>query len=74
MLISLLRSGASADPSQPLVTGPDGSVSYGDALERAERIAAGLAERGIDRFGIASRRPSDVIQLLCASSAIGAEA
>ena len=73
-LITLLRDGAAAAPDAPLVVTPDHELTYADRLARAESFARGLLERSIDRFACVVTDASDVIPLLCASSAVGSEA
>lgn len=72
-LMELLRSGATTDPVAPLVLAPDQTVTWAQARERAERLAVGLARRRIERFGVARIEPGELIPLLAAASAVGAE-
>ncbi|MCU1588545.1 MAG: long-chain fatty acid--CoA ligase [Frankiales bacterium] len=74
MLIDLLREGAAQAPDRPLVLSAAGALTYADALARAEAVARGLAQRDIERFGVAVADPGDLVVLLCAASAVGAEA
>jgi acyl-CoA synthetase (AMP-forming)/AMP-acid ligase II len=73
MLVELVRRAAGRTPDQPVVITPDGSESYAECLARSEAIAAGLAARGITRFGSAVEDPRDIIAVATASSAIGSE-
>jgi acyl-CoA synthetase (AMP-forming)/AMP-acid ligase II len=73
-LITLLREGAQSAPDQPLVMKRAASVTYGEALTRAEAFASGLYVRTIDRFACVLSDPVDVMVLLAASTAVGAEA
>lgn len=73
MLIDLLRE-AAEDPERIAVVGGDRTLSYGQAVGRAEDVARGLSDRGISRFGIVAADPIDVVVLLAAASASGAEA
>jgi acyl-CoA synthetase (AMP-forming)/AMP-acid ligase II len=72
-LIELLRR---ADPSATAVVTADGVASYGELVERAHLLAAGLASRGVRRFGVLSAPASaaEVVALLAAASLTGAEA
>ena len=74
MLIELLRDGAQAVPDQPLVVTPDRSVSYASCLARSEDLARGLWERSWNRFACQVSDRADLLALLCASTAVGAEA
>ncbi len=74
MPYELLRRAAAQVPQQPAVISPELSESYAQLAARSESLAAGLLERGITRFGSALVSPRDIIALVAASSAIGAEA
>jgi acyl-CoA synthetase (AMP-forming)/AMP-acid ligase II len=74
VLIKLLRAGAHHAPEEPLLVWADRALTYGDALTRSEALARGLAARAITRFGCSVVDPGDIVTLLCASSAVGAEA
>ena len=74
MLIELLREGAAARPDAPLVIADAGTTSYAATLHRAEALARGLQQAGIERFGVRVDDTAALLALLCASSAIGAEA
>lgn len=74
MLIELLREASTADPDKAVILPAAGEpVSYVECLARSERLAQGLRRRGINRFACLVRDPADVIALLCAASAVGAE-
>ncbi|MTD43090.1 AMP-binding protein [Conexibacter sp. W3-3-2] len=73
MLIDVLRTAAEAGADTAII-GPDGSIGYAELVARAERLAAGLAARGVERFAVACHDPLAVVALLAASSRIGAEA
>jgi len=74
MLIEALRTAAATEPGRPVMVFDGRTLSYGDAVARAELLAAGLYERGIDRFGIAAEDRIDILVLLAAASAAGSEA
>jgi acyl-CoA synthetase (AMP-forming)/AMP-acid ligase II len=74
VLIELVRRGARETPEQPAIISPPGTTSYGECLVRAEAIARGLAERGIDRFGCVLEDPADGLAAVAGSSAAGSEA
>lgn len=73
MLIDLLRRVGTDAPDRAVVISPQGQTSYAECLERAEAIAAGLAEREIDRFALLASDPAEVVAALAAATAIGAE-
>jgi acyl-CoA synthetase (AMP-forming)/AMP-acid ligase II len=74
VLIELVRSAAEAAPELPVVIAPTGSESYSSCLARAEAVARGLREQGVDRFGCALSAHADLIVAAVAASAVGAEA
>jgi acyl-coenzyme A synthetase/AMP-(fatty) acid ligase len=74
VLIQLLRDGAQAVPDQPVVVTPDRSVSYSACLARSEELARGLWERSWSRFACQVGDRAELLALLCASTAVGAEA
>lgn len=73
MLIELLRNGAADAPDQPLVISAHGELSYERCLARSEAMAAGLARRSAHRFACLVADAGEVLALLCAASATGAE-
>jgi len=73
MLMDLLRDGAAATPSQPVMISPRGELTYALALAEAEAIASGLLEHGVSRLACALDDAQDVLVLVCAAAAIGAE-
>jgi acyl-CoA synthetase (AMP-forming)/AMP-acid ligase II len=73
-LFEVLREGSSFAPDRPLVIGPDRTLSYAQALARAEAFARGLSARGIRRFACVVADAAELLPLLCASTAVGAEA
>jgi len=74
MLSELLLEGAATAPERPLVVSGRGTVTYRDGVERAGAFADGLRALGIDRFACVVTDIADLIALLAASSATGAEA
>jgi acyl-CoA synthetase (AMP-forming)/AMP-acid ligase II len=73
VLIELVRAGTAAAPDQPLVVTSDGTETYAGVLERSRSLARGLSERSIERFACVGHAV-DVLPLLVASTAVGAEA
>jgi acyl-CoA synthetase (AMP-forming)/AMP-acid ligase II len=73
VLIELLRKGAADAPDQPLVISADGELSYERCLARSEALAAGLARRSARRLACLVADAGEVLALLCAASAVGAE-
>jgi acyl-CoA synthetase (AMP-forming)/AMP-acid ligase II len=70
-VIELLRR---ADPARPAIVTGDGATTYGELVERAASIAAGLVERGITRFAVLDHDAVTVAALLAGASLAGAEA
>lgn len=73
MLIDLLRTAAAEIPDQPLIRTGDATLTYADVLHASEALARGLHHRSIERFACLGEAV-DVLTLLCASTATGAEA
>lgn len=73
-LITLLHAGAADTPEKPLVVTSGRSFSYKECLDRSEAFAHGLLDRSIDRFACVLADAADILPLLCASTAVGAEA
>ena len=74
-MIELLLAAAGSDPGRPaVIANDDRTVSYGELLAAAQGVAAGLAERGITRFGIVSFDAATVLSLFAGASLAGAEA
>ncbi len=73
MLIKALRDAAVRVPDAGLVS-RGRTVSYGDVALLAERAAHGLLTSGVQRFGIATEDPHEIVPLLAAAAAAGAEA
>jgi acyl-CoA synthetase (AMP-forming)/AMP-acid ligase II len=74
VLIDLLRRAAAQAPESPVMVSASGSLSYGDAVERAEAFGRGLRSRSIARFGVAVEAPEQILVALAGASAVGAEA
>ena len=74
MLISLLREAAGSSADVAMVLSANGAATYASCLDRSNRMAAGLTQRGIERFACVVDDVADLIAVLCASSAVGAEA
>jgi acyl-CoA synthetase (AMP-forming)/AMP-acid ligase II len=65
---------ARAPAEHPLVIGPRGELTYGEALRRGRAVAHGLRDAGIERFGIAVADTRDVVVALAGAAALGVEA
>ena len=74
MLIELVQEAAAEAPEQPVLISSVRSLSYRQCQGRAEAVARGLHERGIERFGSAVEAPADILVAVVAASACGAEA
>ena len=72
MLIELVRTGTTA-ADQPLVVTAARDATYADVLARSTALARGLHARAIERFACVGHAV-DVLPLLVASTAVGAEA
>jgi acyl-CoA synthetase (AMP-forming)/AMP-acid ligase II len=73
VLISVLRAAATDVPDRPFLVSASRSLSYAEALADAETYARGLRSRGLSRFGAVLSDPVELVLLLCAASAAGAE-
>jgi acyl-coenzyme A synthetase/AMP-(fatty) acid ligase len=73
VLIELLREAAAEVPDQPLVLSPERTLTYAKCLERSQAFAGGLREHAVERAACVVDDVGDLIALLCASSAVGAE-
>lgn len=73
-MIDIVRAGAAQSPDLAAVIAGGRQITYGELATRADAMAAGLHARGLARIGCAAGDPIDVITLLAASSAVGAEA
>jgi acyl-CoA synthetase (AMP-forming)/AMP-acid ligase II len=73
VLIDLLRAGAAASPDRALVVSMGGPSTYAAVLERAEALAGELAARGVSRFACRVDDVAELLAVLCAASAVGAE-
>jgi acyl-CoA synthetase (AMP-forming)/AMP-acid ligase II len=72
-MIGLLESAAARSPSHTAVVTPEGSVSYGELLSDARRVAAALRRRGITRFALVEPDVAWVLRLLAGGALAGAE-
>lgn len=73
MLIDLIRAVAAAHAEHDIIVTSGGSLTYAAALHRSLALAGGLVGRSIERFACIGH-PADLVPLLCASTATGAEA
>jgi acyl-coenzyme A synthetase/AMP-(fatty) acid ligase len=74
VLIQLLRAGAQLVPEQPVVLTPERTVSYASCATRSEDLGQGLLAHSVDRFACVVADVADLLALLCASTAVAAEA
>lgn len=73
MLFDLLRHGANVAPDRPLIVTSQGAATYSGCLERSCALATGLSMRSILRAACVVRDPTELVTVLCASSAVGTE-
>jgi acyl-CoA synthetase (AMP-forming)/AMP-acid ligase II len=73
VLIEVLRTAAADAPDRPFLVSARRTVTYAEALAAAETCAGGLRSRGLTRFGVVVADPVELVLLLCAASAVGAE-
>jgi acyl-CoA synthetase (AMP-forming)/AMP-acid ligase II len=73
VLHDLVREGAHADPDQPLVISESGVLTYSECAARSEALARGLRRKAVERFACVLSDPAELLPLLCAASAVGAE-
>jgi acyl-CoA synthetase (AMP-forming)/AMP-acid ligase II len=73
-VIDLIRGASRHRPDAPAIVSPNGTRTYGELLEQAERLARGLAERDLARVACVVTDPAALIAVLAATSAIGCEA
>jgi acyl-coenzyme A synthetase/AMP-(fatty) acid ligase len=74
VLIDLLRTAAAVDPNHVAVASGSTTLTYGECLLRSEKLAHGLGEHNIGRFGCQLDDAEEIVPLLCGSSAVEAEA
>ncbi len=72
-MIRLLERAAAASPNHAAVVTNSGSMSYGELLADARRVAAALTARGIDRFAILEPDAAWILRLLAGAALVGAE-
>jgi acyl-CoA synthetase (AMP-forming)/AMP-acid ligase II len=72
-MIALLEAAAADAAERTAVITPEGSPSYGELLDDARRVAAGLQRRGLTRFGVAEPDAAWVLRLLAGAALAGAE-
>jgi acyl-CoA synthetase (AMP-forming)/AMP-acid ligase II len=73
-MIGLLETAAARSPTHTAVVTSEGSACYGELLDGARGVAAGLLERGITRFAIVEHDAVWVLRLLAGAALAGAEA
>ncbi len=72
-MITLLEVAAGDAAERTAVITPEGSWSYGELLDDARRVAAGLQRRGLTRFAVAEPDAAWVLRLLAGAALAGAE-
>jgi len=72
-MIRLLERAASASPDQVAVVSGSGSVTYGELLADARRVAISLVTHGVSRFAILEPDAAWILRLLCGAALVGAE-
>jgi acyl-CoA synthetase (AMP-forming)/AMP-acid ligase II len=72
-MIALLEAAAADAAERTAVVTPEGAASYGELLEDARRVAAGLQRRGLTRFAVAEPDAAWVLRLLAGAALAGAE-
>ena len=72
-MIALLEAAAADAADRTAVITPEGASSYGELLDDARRVAAGLQRRGLTRFAVAEPDAAWVIRLLAGAALAGAE-
>lgn len=72
-MIGLLEKAAAARPAQVAVVTPEATLTYGELLDGARRVAGALAARGIDRFAVLEPDAGWVLRLLAGAAAVGSE-
>lgn len=73
MLWELVRDGAARAPGTDAVRAAGRATTYAALAERAGAVAAGLAARGIERFGLLVADPATAVAVLAGAAAVGAE-
>jgi acyl-CoA synthetase (AMP-forming)/AMP-acid ligase II len=69
----LLEAAAADAAERTAVITPEGAPSYGELLDDARRVAAGLQRRGLTRFAVAEPDAAWVLRLLAGAALAGAE-
>jgi acyl-CoA synthetase (AMP-forming)/AMP-acid ligase II len=72
-MIRLLERAAGASPDQVAVVSSAGTVTYGELLDQARRVAASLRSRNLTQFAIVEPDAALVIALLAGAALAGAE-
>lgn len=72
-MIALLEAAAADAAERTAVITPEGAPSYGELLDDARRVAAGLQRRGLTRFAVAEPDAAWVLRLLAGAALAGAE-
>jgi acyl-CoA synthetase (AMP-forming)/AMP-acid ligase II len=72
-MIALLEAAAADAAERTAVITPEGAPSYGDLLDDARRVAAGLQRRGLTRFAVAEPDAAWVLRILAGAALAGAE-
>jgi acyl-CoA synthetase (AMP-forming)/AMP-acid ligase II len=72
-MIALLEAAAADAAERTAIITPDGAPSYGELLDDARGVAAGLQRRGLTRFAVAEPDAAWVVRLLAGAALAGAE-
>ena len=72
-MIALLEAAAADAAQRTAVITPEGAPSYGELLDDARRVAAGLQRCGLTRFAVAEPDAAWVLRLLAGAALAGAE-
>jgi acyl-CoA synthetase (AMP-forming)/AMP-acid ligase II len=72
-MIRLLQKAAESAPGRPAVITSEASVSYGELLEDASRVATALRRRNVTRLAIVEADAAWTIRLLAGAAIVGAE-
>ncbi len=73
-MIEFLRAAAEANEPRPALVLNDREVTHAELVRSAEEYAAGLTERGIERFAIVTEDASVALGLVAGASLAGVEA
>lgn len=72
-MIGLLEKAAADRPEQVAVVTPEVTLTYAGLHDGARRVAAGLRDRGIERFAVLEPDAAWILRLLGGAAAVGSE-